>query len=46
MGGDRNTVKVISKDSVDQWPELSKQQVANRLLEKIIAHFNVEVLEA
>ena len=46
MGGDRNTVKVISKDSVDQWPELSKQQVADRLVEKIIAHFKVETLEA
>ncbi|WP_420883622.1 bifunctional phosphopantothenoylcysteine decarboxylase/phosphopantothenate--cysteine ligase CoaBC [Lentilitoribacter sp. EG35] len=35
MGGDRNRVKIISKDNVQDWPDLSKKQVANRLVEHI-----------
>jgi phosphopantothenoylcysteine decarboxylase / phosphopantothenate---cysteine ligase len=32
MGGDRNTVHVISADSVQSWPELDKSEVARRLV--------------
>lgn len=31
MGGDRNSVKIISKNNVDVWPEMDKDEVAERL---------------
>ncbi|MGV1873265.1 bifunctional phosphopantothenoylcysteine decarboxylase/phosphopantothenate--cysteine ligase CoaBC [Agrobacterium rosae] len=31
MGGDRNSVKVISKTGVEAWPDLEKNEVARRL---------------
>lgn len=31
MGGDRNRVKIVSKSGVEEWPELSKAEVAVRL---------------
>ena len=31
MGGARNQVKLISKDGIDTWPNLSKEEVAKRL---------------
>ncbi|MBT9372164.1 bifunctional phosphopantothenoylcysteine decarboxylase/phosphopantothenate--cysteine ligase CoaBC [Rhizobium sp. CSW-27] len=31
MGGDRNRVKVISRSGIEQWPDLSKDEVAARL---------------
>jgi phosphopantothenoylcysteine decarboxylase/phosphopantothenate--cysteine ligase len=31
MGGDRNRVRIVSKAGVDEWPELSKEEVATRL---------------
>jgi phosphopantothenoylcysteine decarboxylase/phosphopantothenate--cysteine ligase len=31
MGGDRNRVRIVSKSGVDDWPEMSKQEVARRL---------------
>ncbi len=39
MGGDHNTVHVITEDNVDDWPSLSKEKVAKKLGEKIAAHF-------
>lgn len=35
MGGDRNRVKIISKHEVQDWPDLSKKQVAERLVAHI-----------
>lgn len=35
MGGDENTVHVITGDKVDSWPTTSKADVANKLAEKI-----------
>ena len=32
MGGDMNTVHIVSKDAVDSWPKLSKIEVAERLI--------------
>jgi phosphopantothenoylcysteine decarboxylase/phosphopantothenate--cysteine ligase len=32
MGGDRNTVHLVTPDGVESWPELGKTQVAQRLL--------------
>lgn len=31
MGGERNRVKIVSKNGVDDWPEMSKDEVATRL---------------
>ncbi|MCV0395797.1 MAG: bifunctional phosphopantothenoylcysteine decarboxylase/phosphopantothenate--cysteine ligase CoaBC [Rhizobiaceae bacterium] len=31
MGGDRNLVRIVSPKGVDEWPELTKQEVAGRL---------------
>jgi phosphopantothenoylcysteine decarboxylase/phosphopantothenate--cysteine ligase len=31
MGGDRNRVKIVSRDGVEEWPELTKDEVAERL---------------
>ncbi|NMG40408.1 bifunctional phosphopantothenoylcysteine decarboxylase/phosphopantothenate--cysteine ligase CoaBC [Chelativorans sp. ZYF759] len=31
MGGDRNRVRIVSSDGVEEWPELGKDQVAERL---------------
>jgi len=35
MGGSRNTVHVITRDGVESWPEMSKQAVAERLMERL-----------
>ena len=35
MGGDRNTVHIVTSAGVDPWPDLSKAEVANRLVERI-----------
>ncbi len=39
MGGDHNTVKVIGKSGVEDWPEASKQDVATRLAALVASHF-------
>ena len=31
MGGDRNRVRIVSADGVDEWPEMTKDEVAERL---------------
>ncbi len=37
MGGAHNRVKIISRDGVEAWPELSKEEVATRLAELVCA---------
>ena len=39
MGGDRNTVHVISEEGVESWPELDKAEVARRLMARVALHF-------
>lgn len=31
MGGSRNLVHIVSRDGVEEWPEMSKEEVAHRL---------------
>jgi phosphopantothenoylcysteine decarboxylase/phosphopantothenate--cysteine ligase len=31
MGGDRNRVKIVSRQGIESWPELTKEEVAARL---------------
>ncbi|CAN7574681.1 bifunctional phosphopantothenoylcysteine decarboxylase/phosphopantothenate--cysteine ligase CoaBC [Pararhizobium sp. LjRoot235] len=40
MGGDRNTVKVIGKTGDQDWPDMDKQAVAERLGRLIASHFS------
>jgi phosphopantothenoylcysteine decarboxylase/phosphopantothenate--cysteine ligase len=35
MGGMRNTVHLVTRESVESWPEMSKQDVAERLMERL-----------
>jgi phosphopantothenoylcysteine decarboxylase/phosphopantothenate--cysteine ligase len=37
MGGDRNTVHLVTAEGVDSWPELDKAEVARRLMERAAA---------
>lgn len=37
MGGDLNRVRVLSRAGIEEWPEMSKEQVAEKLAEKIAA---------
>jgi phosphopantothenoylcysteine decarboxylase / phosphopantothenate---cysteine ligase len=37
FGGDRNRVHLISKDEIDSWPDMSKADVAKRLMERLAA---------
>ncbi len=39
MGSDRNRVHLVSVGGDDAWPEMSKADVAARLVEEIAAHF-------
>lgn len=39
MGGDRNRVKVIGKAGDEDWPEMDKQAVAERIARLIASHF-------
>ena len=38
MGGDRNTVQLVTGDGVDSWPEMGKDEVARRLVERAAQH--------
>jgi phosphopantothenoylcysteine decarboxylase / phosphopantothenate---cysteine ligase len=43
MGGDENTVSLISRDHVESWPKQNKRMVANRLAQKIAASIGREI---
>ena len=32
MGGDANTIRVVSHDGVEDWPEMDKGEVARRII--------------
>ena len=40
MGGDRNTVHVITETSVESWPDMTKDKVAEKLVAKAAATLN------
>jgi phosphopantothenoylcysteine decarboxylase/phosphopantothenate--cysteine ligase len=35
MGGTRNRVHLVTGDGVEHWPEMSKDEVARRLIERV-----------
>ncbi|MGH6862262.1 MAG: phosphopantothenoylcysteine decarboxylase, partial [Phyllobacterium sp.] len=37
MGGDRNAVRIVTRSGVEEWPEMGKEEVAERLAERIAA---------
>jgi phosphopantothenoylcysteine decarboxylase / phosphopantothenate---cysteine ligase len=37
MGGDRNTVHLVTGDGVESWPDAAKDEVAARLVARIAA---------
>lgn len=39
MGGDRNQVHLITQSGQESWPEMSKSDVARRLVQRIARHF-------
>ncbi|HEV7416270.1 MAG TPA: bifunctional phosphopantothenoylcysteine decarboxylase/phosphopantothenate synthase, partial [Tianweitania sediminis] len=40
MGGARNRVKIVSRDGVDEWPEMDKDAVAEKLADLVARHLN------
>lgn len=37
MGGDRNAVRIVTRAGIEEWPDMSKSEVATRLADKIAA---------
>lgn len=46
MGGDRNTVHLISEAGVESWPEMDKDKVASMLIERIADHLSLDAGQA
>ncbi|UTO28432.1 bifunctional phosphopantothenoylcysteine decarboxylase/phosphopantothenate--cysteine ligase CoaBC [Bartonella harrusi] len=42
MGADTNQVCLVSKDTVEQWPHMSKQQIAQKLAKVIVSFFDLQ----
>lgn len=40
MGGDRNRVRIVSKSGIDDWPDMDKQAVAERIAAEIAQGLN------
>ena len=39
FGGDRNTIHLVDADGIEDWPVMTKREVAARLAERIARHF-------
>lgn len=39
MGGNRNKVRIVSSNGVEEWPEMNKEEVAARLAALVAEHF-------
>ncbi len=40
FGGDDNTIHLVTRDGVEDWPRMTKHAVATRLAERVAAYFN------
>ena len=40
MGGDANTVRIVSASGIEDWPSMDKQEVAIRLVQRIADHLS------
>jgi phosphopantothenoylcysteine decarboxylase/phosphopantothenate--cysteine ligase len=38
MGGDKNAIHLVMENGVEDWPEMTKQQVAEKLISRIAEH--------
>ena len=38
FGGDRNTVHLVSASGIEDWPQMSKDEVAEKLMERLAQH--------
>lgn len=36
MGGDHNLPRIVTRDGIEEWPQMSKQDVAEKLAQKIV----------
>ena len=45
MGGNHNTVRLISTSGVEDWPKMDKQHVAKRLVDKISEFFEQQIID-
>ncbi len=45
MGGDSNTIRLISNSGVDDWPTMDKKHVARRLVGEIIGFFDRQMMD-
>ncbi|HEX4184507.1 MAG TPA: bifunctional phosphopantothenoylcysteine decarboxylase/phosphopantothenate--cysteine ligase CoaBC [Stellaceae bacterium] len=41
FGGDRNTIHLVDADGIEDWPTMTKREVATRLAERIARHLKV-----
>ena len=39
FGGDRNTIHLVTQSGGEDWPDLTKNEVADRLGQRIAVHF-------
>jgi phosphopantothenoylcysteine decarboxylase/phosphopantothenate--cysteine ligase len=46
MGGDRNTIHIVSARQVESWPDMDKGEVARRLMVRVAAHLAEHTGEA
>ncbi len=44
MGGNRNTVHLVTAEGVESWPELAKDEVAERLVARAAEHLAMNVI--
>ena len=42
FGGDRNTIHLVDADGIEDWPIMTKREVAARLAERIARHIGVQ----
>ena len=41
FGGDRNTIHLVDGEGIEDWPVMTKREVAQRLAERIARHLEV-----
>jgi phosphopantothenoylcysteine decarboxylase/phosphopantothenate--cysteine ligase len=42
MGGDKNTIHIVTRDGIDSWPTLGKDEVARRLIARLARELSAE----
>ena len=42
FGGEKNTVQVVDQNGIENWPEMSKESIGERLADRIADHLNTD----